>query len=276
MPTWVAVLALVYAWTGEHNAALEQLEIVATIPGGPTYADLRLNQLLLDDCAGIRASTKSSPQPKPRADSLLAQKSKRPTHNVEHPTLADPNAPTLTHPAEIRCQKILANVECASWKREPIVVRQMLCFVREDLQPKRFEQSHAQNVLAFVTDDDVVKENTFQLETEPAVEIDISDVDVARVYIHLVQVSDHERVIKETERPAFADAFALQPGLPHQLFHLEFTCRQVDVLTADDSYQLVIVVDAKIFPGRIGKIFSQLALLFRKCRHEAFAHSWDF
>ncbi|PYK66732.1 MAG: hypothetical protein DME45_11845, partial [Verrucomicrobia bacterium] len=36
-------LALVYAWTGEHERALEQLEIVAAIPAGPTYGDLLLN-----------------------------------------------------------------------------------------------------------------------------------------------------------------------------------------------------------------------------------------
>jgi len=43
-PTWVANLALVYAWTGERDRALEQLEIVATLPGyGPTYGDLLLN-----------------------------------------------------------------------------------------------------------------------------------------------------------------------------------------------------------------------------------------
>jgi TolB-like protein/lipopolysaccharide biosynthesis regulator YciM len=43
-PTWVANLALVYAWTGERDRALEQLEKVATLPGyGPTYGDLLLN-----------------------------------------------------------------------------------------------------------------------------------------------------------------------------------------------------------------------------------------
>jgi TolB-like protein len=43
-PTRVANLALVYAWTGERDRALEQLEIVATLPGyGPTYGDLLLN-----------------------------------------------------------------------------------------------------------------------------------------------------------------------------------------------------------------------------------------
>jgi TolB-like protein/Tfp pilus assembly protein PilF len=43
-PTWVTNLALVYAWTGERDAALEQLEKVATLPGyGPTYGDLLLN-----------------------------------------------------------------------------------------------------------------------------------------------------------------------------------------------------------------------------------------
>jgi TolB-like protein/tetratricopeptide (TPR) repeat protein len=36
-------LALVYAWTGEHDRALEQLEKVATIPAGPTYGDLKFN-----------------------------------------------------------------------------------------------------------------------------------------------------------------------------------------------------------------------------------------
>jgi TolB-like protein/predicted Ser/Thr protein kinase len=45
-PAWVANLALVYAWTGERDRALEQLEKVATIPGNPdvpTYGDLLLN-----------------------------------------------------------------------------------------------------------------------------------------------------------------------------------------------------------------------------------------
>jgi len=36
-------LALVYAWTGERYRALEQLEMVAKIPAGPTYGDLRFN-----------------------------------------------------------------------------------------------------------------------------------------------------------------------------------------------------------------------------------------
>src|SRR5439155_22817436 len=47
-PVRVSALALVYAWTGERNRALEQLEKVATIPGVlggsvPTYGDLRFN-----------------------------------------------------------------------------------------------------------------------------------------------------------------------------------------------------------------------------------------
>jgi tetratricopeptide (TPR) repeat protein len=39
----VVNLALVYAWTGERDRALEQLKIVATIPAGPSYGDLRFN-----------------------------------------------------------------------------------------------------------------------------------------------------------------------------------------------------------------------------------------
>jgi serine/threonine protein kinase/lipoprotein NlpI len=42
-PRLVADLALVYAWTGERDRALEQLETVATIPNGPTYGDLKFN-----------------------------------------------------------------------------------------------------------------------------------------------------------------------------------------------------------------------------------------
>ena len=41
---WLPTLVLVYAWTGERDAALEQLEKVATLSGyGPTYGDLLLN-----------------------------------------------------------------------------------------------------------------------------------------------------------------------------------------------------------------------------------------
>ena len=42
-PEWAIDLALVYAWTGERDRALEQLEILATIPAGPTYGDLKFN-----------------------------------------------------------------------------------------------------------------------------------------------------------------------------------------------------------------------------------------
>jgi TolB-like protein/predicted Ser/Thr protein kinase len=42
-PQLVANLALVYAWTGERDRALEQLEIIAAIPAGPPYGDLLLN-----------------------------------------------------------------------------------------------------------------------------------------------------------------------------------------------------------------------------------------
>ena len=42
-PPIVSNLALVYAWTGERDLAIEQLEIVAKIPAGPTYGDLRFN-----------------------------------------------------------------------------------------------------------------------------------------------------------------------------------------------------------------------------------------
>jgi TolB-like protein/predicted Zn-dependent protease len=43
-PTNVAALALVYAWTGERDAALEQLQKIAALPGyTPTYGDLLLN-----------------------------------------------------------------------------------------------------------------------------------------------------------------------------------------------------------------------------------------
>jgi len=36
-------LALIYAWTGERDLAIEQLEIVSKIPNGPTYGMLRLD-----------------------------------------------------------------------------------------------------------------------------------------------------------------------------------------------------------------------------------------
>jgi tetratricopeptide (TPR) repeat protein len=39
----VVSLALVYAWTGERDLAIDQLEIVAKIPAGPSYGDLRFN-----------------------------------------------------------------------------------------------------------------------------------------------------------------------------------------------------------------------------------------
>jgi TolB-like protein/thioredoxin-like negative regulator of GroEL len=42
-PEIATSVALVYAWTGERDRALEQLEIVAKIPAGPSYGDLKFN-----------------------------------------------------------------------------------------------------------------------------------------------------------------------------------------------------------------------------------------
>jgi hypothetical protein len=42
-PHCVTTLALVYAWTGERDRAIEQLGIVAKIPNGPSYGDLKFN-----------------------------------------------------------------------------------------------------------------------------------------------------------------------------------------------------------------------------------------
>jgi len=42
-PMLATNLALVYAWTGERDLALEQLAAVAKIPAGPSYGDLALN-----------------------------------------------------------------------------------------------------------------------------------------------------------------------------------------------------------------------------------------
>jgi TolB-like protein/Tfp pilus assembly protein PilF len=48
------------AWAGERELALEQLEVVARIPGGPTYGDLRLSPLW-DPLRGDPRFEKSSP-----------------------------------------------------------------------------------------------------------------------------------------------------------------------------------------------------------------------
>ncbi len=42
-PGYQTMLALVYAWTGEHDAALTQLEKIVRMPRGPDYGELRFN-----------------------------------------------------------------------------------------------------------------------------------------------------------------------------------------------------------------------------------------
>jgi hypothetical protein len=37
------MLALVYAWTGERDAALTQLEKIVRLPRGPDHGELRFN-----------------------------------------------------------------------------------------------------------------------------------------------------------------------------------------------------------------------------------------
>jgi serine/threonine-protein kinase len=41
-PSYVTNLAMIYAWTGEKDLALDQLEISARIPGGVMYGELKL------------------------------------------------------------------------------------------------------------------------------------------------------------------------------------------------------------------------------------------
>src|SRR5207249_4802385 len=146
----------------------------------------------------------------------------------------------------------------------------------KDLQPERLEQSHADYVLTFVADCDVVEEDPFEFETKPAIEIDVAHVDVTRVDVNLVQVPDHERIVKKAECCLLSDSFALQARFAYQLFHLKFTGRRVDVLTADNSDRLVVVIDAEIFSRRLAEILLQLAFIFRKCRDEAFTHGLIF
>jgi tetratricopeptide (TPR) repeat protein len=42
-PMVLSNMALTYAWIGERDLAIEQLEIAAKLPAGPDYGDLRLN-----------------------------------------------------------------------------------------------------------------------------------------------------------------------------------------------------------------------------------------
>lgn len=42
-PDVVRTLALVYAWTGEPGLAIEQLEIIAKVPAGPSYGELKFD-----------------------------------------------------------------------------------------------------------------------------------------------------------------------------------------------------------------------------------------
>jgi TolB-like protein/Flp pilus assembly protein TadD len=42
-PNYMTMLALVYTWTGEHDAALTELEKVVRLPRGPSYGDLRFS-----------------------------------------------------------------------------------------------------------------------------------------------------------------------------------------------------------------------------------------
>ena len=44
-PEIVSNLATIYAWTGERDLAIEQLEIAAKIPNGVHYGDLRLDPI---------------------------------------------------------------------------------------------------------------------------------------------------------------------------------------------------------------------------------------
>ena len=42
-PEWVKMQALVYAWCGEHNRALEQLARLENLPAGPSLGHLKFS-----------------------------------------------------------------------------------------------------------------------------------------------------------------------------------------------------------------------------------------
>jgi tetratricopeptide (TPR) repeat protein len=65
-PMLATNLALVYAWTGERDLALEQLTTVAKIPAGPSYGELALNprwDSLRDDPRFAKILDSLRPQP---------------------------------------------------------------------------------------------------------------------------------------------------------------------------------------------------------------------
>ena len=84
-------------------------------------------------------------------------------------------------------------------------------------QPERFEEGHADDVLVAVAHLDVLEENPLEFEPESAVEIEIVDVDVARVDVNLVQIADHERVVDKAEGGPFANTLALGPRLTDKM-----------------------------------------------------------
>ena len=63
------VYAVICAWTGERDLAVEQLETLAKIPAGPSYGDIRLNPDW-DPLRGDPRFEKSSP---PRAQKTCAK-----------------------------------------------------------------------------------------------------------------------------------------------------------------------------------------------------------
>src|SRR6185436_2141921 len=57
-------------------------------------------------------------------------------------------------------------------------------------QPRGFQESHADDILALVSHFNIVEKDAFQFEAKAAVEIYISNVDVARVDVNLVKLQD--------------------------------------------------------------------------------------
>jgi len=42
-PVWISNLAMIYAWVGDKDSAIKQLELSAAYPTGITYGELKLN-----------------------------------------------------------------------------------------------------------------------------------------------------------------------------------------------------------------------------------------
>src|SRR6266496_591073 len=154
------------------------------------------------------------------------------------------------------------------FEKTPASLRRPRC--GEQLQPDRTRQGHPDDIEPLILDHGFIEEEALELESELAVDIEVANVAVHRVYVNLPELPDDENVVKKQESGALADSLTAHPWISHELPHFEFGGRGVNALRADGTDHVLLIKDPEVVARGCPEIAVQFGRRIGKTGLEAF------